>query len=219
MANKTKIVLASMFFLIVVLLHLLGLLFNENLAFFTKPFITISLVIVYLISVKKANFWFVSALFFSFWGDTFLLFKEEFFLLGLVSFLITHVLYIKISVNSLKNISFNKIIIATIPFIIAFMSVFFLIKENLGGMLVPVIIYGIIISAFGTVALLNYFQEKNIENLWLFLGAVVFIISDSLLAINKFYEVRAVFGFSIMITYMIAQYLICKAMIAKETSL
>ena len=58
MANKTKIVLASMFFLIVVLLHLLGLLFNENLAFFTKPFITISLVIVYLISVKKANFWF-----------------------------------------------------------------------------------------------------------------------------------------------------------------
>ncbi|MEO9572025.1 MAG: lysoplasmalogenase [Polaribacter sp.] len=212
---KTKIF--SILFLIVVSLHLLGLLQNDALAFFTKPFITISLAIVYLSSVKKANFWYVSALFFSFWGDTFLLFKDQFFLFGLFSFLIGHILYIKISSGYLKSISMFKIIGFSIPFIFSFGSVVFLIKDNLGEMLIPVIIYGIVISTFGLLTVLNYNQTKRKENLWLFFGAVIFIISDSLLAINRFYEAREVYGISVMITYILAQYLICKAMMVKNS--
>ena len=214
---KTKTKIFSGLFLIVVILHLLGLLQNEALAFFTKPFITISLAVVYLSSVKKANFWYVSALFFSFWGDTFLLFKDDFFLFGLVSFLIGHVLYIKISSGYLKSISISKTIGFSIPFIIAFGSVVILIKDNLGEMLIPVIIYGIVISAFGILTVLNYSQTKSTENLWLFLGAVIFIVSDSLLAINRFYEAREIYSISVMVTYIVAQYLICKAMIVKDS--
>ncbi len=191
---------------------------DNTLAFFTKPFITISLVVLYLISVKKANFWYVSALFFSFWGDTFLLFKQDFFLFGLVSFLMAHILYIKISANYLKMISPSKILGASIPFIIAFGSIIYLIKDGLTEMLIPVIIYGIIISTFGTIALINYSQEKSTENLWLLLGAIIFIISDSLLAINMFYEAKSIYGVSIMITYIVAQYLICKVMIVKDSN-
>ena len=216
MKNQAKIISASVFFLLIILLQLSGILFNDVLAFFTKPFITISLVVLYLSSVKKANFWYVSALFFSFWGDTFLLFKQEFFLFGLVSFLIAHILYIKISANYLTKIPPSKIVFSSVPFIVAFGGVIYLINNSLGAMLFPVIIYGIIISTFGTITLINYLREKNTDNLWLLLGAIIFIVSDSILAINKFHESKEIYGISIMITYIVAQYLICKAMIAKS---
>lgn len=216
MNTKTK--LFSGLFLIIIVIHIIGLLYSGSLAFFTKPFITISLAVIYLSSVKKANFWYISALFFSFWGDTFLLFKDEFFLLGLVSFLIAHFLYIKISSGYLKKVGSLKIITISIPFILAFGSVVFLIKDNLAEMLIPVIIYGIVISTFGVITLLNYIKDKNTANLWLFLGALIFIVSDSLLAINKFYEAKEFFGICVMLTYIVAQYLICKAMIVKDSN-
>jgi hypothetical protein len=79
MTKQTKTTIASSAFLAVVVLHILGLLFSEKIAFLSKPFLMTTLVIVYLIAVKKPNFWYVSALFFSFWGDVLLLFKNQFF--------------------------------------------------------------------------------------------------------------------------------------------
>ena len=92
----------------------------------------------------------------------------------------------------------------------------FLIYPNLGGMLIPVALYGITISTFGSVTLLNYRSEKSTENLWLFIGAIIFILSDSLIALDKFYQPNEIYGATIMITYILAQFLICKAMIVKS---
>ena len=218
MIKKTRIAVASILFLIVTLLHLYGCFNNEILAFSTKPFLMVSLVILYLVSTKKPNFWLVSALFFSFWGDVFLLFKEEFFLFGLASFLVAHFLYIKITAGFLKKIGFKKIVLVSLPFVAILLGLLFLIKDNLGEMLIPVIVYGFTICSFGAVALLNYLQEKSTENLWLFLGALIFIASDSMIAINRFYEPKELYTISIMVTYIVAQYLICKAMIVKDSN-
>lgn len=218
MNNQNKTLSAPAFFLIIAALHILGLLFNDFLAIVTKPFIVISLVMVYLTSVNKASFWYVAALFFSLWGDLFLLLKPGFFMFGLVAFLITHILYIKIAAGYLKEISFIKIITASIPFILVFGGVVFFISERLEEMLLPVIVYGVVICSFGTLTLVNYLQEKSTENLWFLLGAIFFILSDSLLAINKFYEAREMYGISVMITYILAQFLICKALIGKSNS-
>lgn len=217
MTKQTKIATASIFFLAVVFLHITGILLEQKLAFISKPFLMISLVIVYLVSVKKPNFWFVSALFFSFWGDVLLLFKEQFFVFGLGSFLIAHILYIKITSEFFKKISLQKVLLVSLPFVVFLFSFLYLINENLGVMKIPVIIYGIVISSFGAVALLNYVQEKNAPNLWLFLGAIIFIISDSLIAINRFYEPKEMYQICIMLTYIVAQFLICKAVIAKNS--
>lgn len=217
MTKQTKITAASIFFLAVVVLHIAGVLFNQKLAFVSKPFLMTSLVIIYLVSVKKSSFWFISALFFSFWGDVLLLFKEQFFVFGLGSFLLAHILYIKITSAFIKKISLQKVVLVCLPFVAFLFSFLFLIKDNLAEMIVPVIIYGIVISSFGAVALLNYVQEKSTANLWLFLGAIIFIISDSLIAINKFYEPKEMYQICIMLTYIVAQYLICKAVIAKTS--
>lgn len=217
MTKQTKIITTSIVFLAVVILHIYGVLFLDKLAFISKPFLITTLVIVYLVSVKKANFWFVSALFFSFWGDVLLLFKEQFFVFGLASFLLAHLLYIKITTRFIKKVNFKKIALVSLPFLIFLISFLYLLSDNLGEMKYPVIIYGIVISTFGSVALLNYIQEKSTSNLWLFLGAIIFITSDSLIAINRFYAPKEIYQLLIMLTYIVAQYLICKAIIAKTT--
>ncbi|SDS15421.1 Uncharacterized membrane protein YhhN [Polaribacter sp. KT25b] len=217
MTKQIKITTASIAFLAVVILHILGLLFHDKTAFLSKPFIITSLVIVYLVAVKKPNFWYVSALFFSFWGDVLLLFKDQFFVFGLASFLVAHILYIKIAAGFIKKESVRKLILASIPFVVFLIFLFYLILDNLGEMKIPVIVYGTVISTFGVVSLLNYMQKKSTENLWLFLGTIIFILSDTLIALHKFYEAKEIYSVSIMVTYIVAQYLICKAIIAKDS--
>ena len=215
MTKQTRTTIASIAFLAVVVLHVLGLLLNEKIAFLSKPFLITTLVIVYLIAVKKPSFWYVSALFFSFWGDVLLLFKNQFFVYGLASFLIAHIMYIKITASFIKKVSLQKVVLASLPFAVFLFSFLYLIIDNLGEMKIPVIFYGVVISSFGALSFLNYMQEKNTANSWLFLGTIIFIISDSLIALNKFYEPKEFYAISIMLTYIVAQYLICRAIITK----
>jgi uncharacterized membrane protein YhhN len=189
---------------------------NKSLEIIFKPLLMTMLVIVYLLSVKKANFWLVSALFFSFWGDVFLLDKTNYFVFGLGAFLIAHIMYIKMTTKFLKKEPIVKILKTAIVFIALFTVVLFLIKDNLGEMLVPVIVYGIAISTFGTCALLNYLQEKSTANTWMLLGSILFIASDSLIALNNFYSPKHFFDIAIIILYVVSQYLIVKAVILRE---
>ena len=215
MTEQRKTTIASIAFLVVVVLHTLGLLLNEKIAFLSKPFLITTLVIVYLVAVKKPNFWYVSALFFSFWGDVLLLFKNQFFVYGLASFLLAHIMYIKITASFIKKVSLQKVVLACLPFAVFLFSFLYLIIDNLGEMKIPVIFYGVVISSFGALSFLNYMQEKNTANSWLFSGTIIFIISDSLISLNKFHELKEFYAISIMLTYIIAQYLICRAIIAK----
>lgn len=218
MTKKNKITIASILFIIISIIDIYAVIAeNQLLEIIFKPLLMTCLAVVYLVSVKKPNFWFISALFFSFWGDVFLLFKEEFFVFGLASFLAAHILFIKITSAFIKKPALSKVIISAIPFVVFLFSLLYVIKDNLGEMLIPVIVYGITISSFGAVAFLNYITNKSIENGWLFLGTIIFIASDSLIAINRFYEPNAMYGVVIMTTYIVAQYLICKAMIVKNS--
>ncbi|MCD9586230.1 lysoplasmalogenase [Tenacibaculum maritimum] len=135
---------------------------------------------------------------------------------GLGAFLIAHFMYIKMTASFLKIISKRKLIKAAIPFITFFGTILFFISANLGNMLVPVIIYGLAISAFGTCALLNYKEQKSLENSWLLLGALLFIASDSMIALNNFYTPKHLFDILIITLYVVSQYLIVKAIVAKS---
>ena len=212
-----KKTIAQILFLLVFLAEMYAIIFDNQLVMFVaKPMLMVSLAIFYLVSVSKPNFWYVSALFFSFWGDSLLLFKDEYFVLGLASFLLAHLSYITISSKYLQQVSLNKIILHSLPFVIFLVLLMNLIYPNLDAMFIPVLVYGIVISVFGAVTYLVFSMHKSTANLWLFLGALLFIASDSVLAINKFYESQEIYQVLIMITYITAQFLICKAIIAKS---
>lgn len=217
MNARAKITIASILFLLISIADIYAIIVgNRDLEMIAKPLITTSLIVLYLLSVKKPNFWYVSAVFFCFWGDVLLMFPKKFFVLGLASFLLAHVLYIAISSKFLSKVLPVEILLHSLPFLAILSVLMYAIYPNLGGLLIPVIVYGIVISVFGVVTFLVYTSEKNTANLWLFLGALTFILSDSILALNKFYESSEILGISIMITYIVAQYLICKSVILKS---
>ncbi len=181
---------------------------NSILEMIFKPMITLSLIALYYFTVNKKNKWYVVALFFSFLGDVLLMDKNNLFLYGISAFLITQLLYIKIIISTLKESSFVQKIMAFIPFIIFFFLLLMLLKDNLNQFLIPVIIYGMTISFFGGISLLNYLTTKTKITQLLLLGAILFISSDSMIALHKFNEPKSFYPTTIMIAYILAQYLI-----------
>ena len=90
-----------------------------------------------------------------------------------------------------------------------------LLRPNLGDLFYPVVVYGVTIAVFGLVATLNYVTKRTKSSLLLMLGAVLFLISDSMIALNKFHESKAFYPIAIMSTYILAQYLIFQFMVFK----
>ena len=207
-------------FIFISFLDVLGLLMKVSLLeLIAKPLIILSLMAIYISSVKKKNYWFLTALFFSFLGDVFLLDKNNMFLLGIAAFLITQLIYIKIIMGHLEKSTLANKMTAILPFAGFFLVLIYILFENLDGYLWPVVIYGLTISMFGVVSLLNYITKKTTSTRLLLLGALLFIASDSMIALNKFYEPQEFYSVLIMITYILAQYLICNYMISKSTTI
>ena len=214
--EKSKI--ALFVFLTVSFLDIVGILFNiPVLIQIFKPLILLSLITLYALSVSKINKMYVLALICSFLGDVFLMFEGElYFIIGLISFLLAHLLFINIVIKEIKKNTIKNIIIAAFPFVIVFSLLIFTLKNSLGEMLFPVIIYGLAIATFGTVSLINFREKKSMKSIFMLFGAIIFMLSDSVLAINKFYVQVHVFEIIVMITYILAQYFIYRAMISNK---
>ena len=143
--------------------------------------------------------------------------EQFYFVVGLVMFLIAHVCYIVAFAKNASQKKFTtslqfKIAIA-LPFIILSGSVFFILKSSLGALLIPVTIYISVITAMGIFAALRYKKVSPVSFNFILIGAIFFMLSDTLLAFNKFMNPLPLAGFLIMSTYIAAQYLITEGSI------
>ncbi len=183
---------------------------RNDLRIFTKPLIIPSLAATYLVATGRSSGLFsdavMIALFFSWVGDVLLQLKNM-FIPGLLSFLIAQIAYIRffVSTDSVRT-SFFKLrpvmLIAVIAYLIELMH---LLWPHLGGMKAPVMIYGITISTMLSAALWQYEKLENRTALYFILGAFFFVVSDSLLALDRFRKPFDHAGMFIMTTYIIAQ--------------
>jgi uncharacterized membrane protein YhhN len=73
----------------------------------------------------------------------------------------------------------------------------------LGELKIPVSVYAVTISVMLALAFKVYFSSKSQARYLVLLGAVLFVVSDSLLAINKFHR-RCHTLLLIMATYLLA---------------
>jgi len=205
------------FFFIVILLADLFAVYtsNETLRYITKPFLMPLLIAFFTFQTKDLTSslkkWIVFALVFSWAGDMLLMFEStnsNFFILGLVAFLIAHIFYILFYENVIRKEDLRKNYWWFLPVLIYYIALIYILSPNLGDMKLPVRIYGIVISYM----LIQALQTGRIKDpgaaTLMIGGAVLFITSDSILAINKFYESFEFAGISIMLTYGIAQLLI-----------
>ena len=213
-------------FLIILLGELIGIqLQYATLQFIFKPLI-IPVVIGYFDSqinniTKGINKWILLALIFSWLGDVLLMFQDKkdiFFLLGLSSFLLAHIFYIiyyhqvRVRENVKSNPWFLVVVVIYYAALISFLSPF------LYEMKLPVRIYGIVISFMFMLALHMLFIKNKQAGKWMMIGALLFVMSDSLLALNKFYHLFEFAGVLIILTYALAQFFIVKGAVDYHNS-
>lgn len=177
---------------------------------FSKPLIIPLLTLVYLQSIPRTRPLHKDAIFiallFSWIGDV-LLQLEGLFVPGLLAFLTAHLFYIVFFMRTdSSNDSFFKLrpvmIIAVIAYLIELM---YLLWPTLGEMKIPVLVYGITISTMLSAAFWQYQKLENKTARYFIIGATLFVLSDSLLAVDKFRSSFAFAGMSIMSTYILAQ--------------
>jgi alkenylglycerophosphocholine/alkenylglycerophosphoethanolamine hydrolase len=150
--------------------------------------------------VTSQSYLLIVALAFSLFGDIFLLNKEKFFVQGLISFLIAHLFYLSLFIKSESN---PNPIIGVIMTIIA-VFYFGYLKKYLGKYLYPVFLYL-------TVILLMVIFAAGINNgnrVIISTGAILFFISDGILAFNKFIKQFNLADFLVLSTYYTAQLLL-----------
>jgi uncharacterized membrane protein YhhN len=189
--------------------------------YISKPLVVISLILFYKRHSKLLNtnirILTILALVFSLFGDVLLLFvnhSQYFFISGLIAFLIAHIFYCLVFLKH-RNKSKSPYGFITLLLVYA-LGLFWLLKSGLNNLLIPVILYMLVILAMATFAYLRH-RKVNVQSYNLvFYGALVFMISDSLLALNKFYLPLPFADISIMFTYALAQLLIVKGLLSKK---
>lgn len=163
------------------------------------------------------------ALLFSFSGDVWLMFEGKLsFLLGLSSFLITHLIYIFIFVKMTPKAQGLTFLRRNPWWVLPFVwYAYALVREiypGLEGLSVPVIVYALIICLMVLQAVDRKGRVGQKSFLLVLIGAILFMVSDSLIALGKFYEgMKDVFllPFWIMLTYSLGQFMIVRGLMEK----
>ncbi|EPR70684.1 putative membrane protein [Winogradskyella psychrotolerans RS-3] len=214
MLSHTEKLFSILFFIIVLIELVTGSVASLNtIHYIAKPAIVISLSVLFLKTseslpktIKNLT---LLALFFSVLGDILLMFVDKsshFFTLGLVAFLTAHVMYVFVF---LKHRNKQKSPLGFIAVLLVYAAIlFYFLNGNLGDMFIPVVIYMLVILSMATAAYLRKDKVNILSYGLVFLGTILFMISDSILALNKFYASLNYSDYSIMITYALAQYLI-----------
>lgn len=192
----------------------------EDLVWYMKPFL---LPFLFYAVVKTNEFetkrWLLLSLLFSWIGDCILMFADQgelYFIFGLVSFLIAHVLFIVLFVKQKSDAIHPKQTLYWFGFSFVLVYLFGMLSlliPPLSDLKIPVGIYAMTISLMLIETLKGCFNWSDKSKYLVLIGAIFFVTSDSILAINKFYTEIPNATFWIMITYLIAQFCIVKGIL------
>ena len=188
---------------------------NDAFRYVTKPLLMPLLIVYFVLDAKSSALslkkWVILALGFSWLGDMLLMFESlstSYFIFGLIAFLIAHVFYIILFDQIRVKEKFKQSLLPLLPIAIYYFLLISLLQPNLGGMQKPVSIYGLVISVMLSFAADLWRLKDKTASFLIIFGALLFITSDSLLAINKFHKQFQYAGIAVMLTYGIAQLLI-----------
>lgn len=191
-------------FIALSIIHVLFIAFgNDVMVAATKPLLMPMLLLGFLSAAPMANRFLVGlvvgGIVFSWAGDVLLQSPGDMgFLVGLGAFLVAHLFYIW----AFLKLGTGKIRLWVWAYLIWYGALLALLVPGLGGLVVPVIAYG---AVLGTMAILS--TRVNAVVGW---GGLLFLLSDSVLAMDRFMP-----GFAlpaadvvIMTTYLIGEGLI-----------
>lgn len=155
--------------------------FTYNFSSFLKSVPLLSLIVLVFRHTNKSNrLLLILGLLFGMTGDVLLdMNRETNFMFALIVYLIGHLLYISVFHRRIK---YNKKhIIPTILVLIATIIIGYFLRNIPQKLLIPVIVYLVVIALM----VVSSFMV-NYGNWLIWSGAIIFMISDTIIAVNKF---------------------------------
>ncbi|MGE0100482.1 MAG: lysoplasmalogenase family protein [Hydrogenophaga sp.] len=165
--------------------------------------------------LKRASGLLLGALTLCLAGDTFLMFPG-YFIPGLVSFLLAHLIYIALFRQEVPWFPSRRALVATLGFGLA-MFVFLWqggLPTTLGA---PVAAYVLVIALMAAQAIGRASVLRSPAAIGVAVGAGFFMLSDTLLAINRFVSPLPMSQVWVLSTYYVAQVLIVRNMLRSES--
>jgi len=204
-------------FMVVAIIHIYTLISDNEHYIMISKYLLIPMLMFHVIvncrkDIKNA-LPLIVGLFFCWVGDVILIYAdvyESFFMYGLAAFLIGHIFYIwsfRKYAHKTTSLLKRKPWILIFPFLYT-ITLLTIVFSSLGDMKIPVIIYALAITAMCIASINRSGRTNQYSFLFVFAGALFFIASDSMIAINRFYSEISSASLLIMSTYIIAQYLI-----------
>jgi len=208
MTNEAVLILTIGAFLSAALAILFHYREPRNLVYIFKPLAMVFIIAIALReNILPATHYqraIILGLLFSLAGDVFLI-KPERFVHGLVSFLIAHLFYIAAFVLFVPS---GWLFVSALPVAASFVLILRVLWSHLGQMRLPVMIYTFIIALMGWQTINRWFVIGDVKSTFAVLGALSFMASDSVLAINKFRQNFHLAQLLLLTTYFVAQWLI-----------
>lgn len=179
-------------------------------SYITKP-LTILLLIIYAIKIipsSSYNFQIFATLglSLSLVGDVFLMIKnKDYFIYGLAAFLLAHLSYLTaVILDTGFQLNFLVLLVITLGLLL-FM---YKIVSSAGTKKIYVLVYSLVIVLLLWQAIVRSLYIPNSTTIIFAIGIAFFVISDSILAYNKFVKEKRNAQFYILSTYYAAQILI-----------
>lgn len=200
------------FFVIALSLNLAGIIaHNEILQYISKPFLVPFLIIYFIYSThnrKQFTPGLLPALFFAWIANVLVMFQhmdEVFFLLGLGASLVAHIFYIiffnRVRVQENIHGRWWILLIVIVYYAIIMRSLSYTTQE----MTIPIRIFGVVICFMCMLALHMMFLVNKKAGRLMAAGALMFIVSDTLLGLNRFRQPFELADFFIILSYALAQ--------------
>jgi len=210
-------VLAAVYFFALAVELFADLTNSSSVQYFSKPSLMLILLAYFVFNTRKTasglKYLIILALVFSWLGDVLLLIDKQtksLFVYGLIAFLAAHLCYIfyfwKIRrANRVQKLPNALIFVAIATYSL---SLFGFVAPHVKNLLVPVGVYALVITTMLGASLAAFDFGKQFFGKICVAGTLLFIVSDSILAINRFaapFEYAPAF---VMLTYAVAQLLI-----------
>ena len=148
--------------------------------------------------------WISIGLLFSLLGDILLAWPVDLFVFGLGAFLVAHLAYLKAYLVDCRRLALLPLALA----LLAGVSLFSVMAaKGLGDLLIPVAVYALAISAMLWRALARLGSHVPKRSAWLAAaGALAFVVSDSLIGIDRFVLPFGAAPYLIILSYWIGQW-------------
>lgn len=181
-------ILLILIFLSAVLVILTGRWDKKNLFYIFKPLTTLLIILLcYLQEPQIPPVYqklILAGLFFSLFGDIFLMLPKDYFLQGLISFFIAHIFYL---LAFLKGVGWIINIYMVVGVLICYLTLMIRILPQ-GKLTLPILLYGAILALLLAQAGGRFIVFPQQSMLLALAGTILFALSDSFLAYNRFVE-------------------------------